>query len=308
MSSPKKILVTAATGYQGAGTIHHCLAAGHNVYALVRDPSCEKVKRIQLMGAKLVKGDFNDPDSLRVAMRGMDGVFLNLPTQLGADAARNVVTAARESPTVLTMVASTVVKAGQHESFPRWSPQWSMYKYWLEKDAVEKCVRNAGFQYWTIVQPARFLQNLLPPDHTIYYPGFDKDKTIRVAFKPEAGIPWIDARDVGVVATAALSQPEKYTGRHIDLAVESLTIREFADKIETSIGSPVEVHYYTDDEIAAMPNTIVVDAEIWACEVPHDNAVEASREFSLNSVDNFLREYKNLLQSVVGTVHEGNGS
>ncbi|RYP07175.1 hypothetical protein DL765_009249 [Monosporascus sp. GIB2] len=205
------------------------------------------------------------------------------------------------------MIASTVVKAGQHESFPRWAPQWSMYKYWLEKDAVEKCVRNAGFQYWTIVRPTRFLQNLLPPDNIIYYPGFDKDKTIRTAFEPEASIPWIDARDVGVVAAAAFSQPEKYSGRHIDLAVESLTIRQFADKVETSIGSPVEVHYYTDNEIAAMPNTVVVDAEIWACEVPHGNAVEASREFGLNSVDNFLQEHKDLLQSAVGAAREGKG-
>jgi len=37
------------------------------------------------------------------------------------------------------------------------------------------------------VQPARFLQNLLPPDRNIYFPGFDKDKVFRVAFTPVDG-------------------------------------------------------------------------------------------------------------------------
>ncbi|RDL38317.1 uncharacterized protein BP5553_02657 [Venustampulla echinocandica] len=296
MSSPKKILVTAATGAQGTGTVHHCLQAGHEVYALVRDTSSEKAKGLQQQGATLIKGDLDDPESLEVAMRGMNAVFLNLPAQAGAQAAKNVITAARASPTVSVMIASSVVRAGQHETFPRWGPEWSMYNYWLTKDDVEKYVRNAGFKYWTIVRPARFLQNFLPPNRNIYYPGFEKDSTFRVAFTPEAKIAWIDARDVGVVAAAAVSQPQKYTGRHIDLAAESLTIQEYANKIGDFMSMTIKVHYYTDEEIAAMPSTIMADAQIWTCEVPSDDAAEASKEFNLTSVEKFLQENENLLK------------
>lgn len=296
MSSPRKILVTAATGPQGTGTVYHCLQAGHEVYALVRDPSTEKAKALQQQGAKLVKGDFDEPASLEVAMQGMTAVFLNLPVGTGLESAKNVIAAARASPTVSTMIASTVVKAGEHESFPRWGPEYSSYDYWLTKDAVERAVREAGFKTWTIVRPAWLLQNLLPPMRDIvYFPGFDKDRTLRMAYTPEAKIAWLDSRDVGVVAAAAVSQPEKYSGRHIELAGDALTIQEVADKLGKFIGETVKLHYYTAEELAALPNPRVTDSQIWTCEVPIHDATNATKEFNLTSMDKFLEEYKDLL-------------
>lgn len=291
-----KFLATAATGAQGTGVVHYCLQAGHDVYALVRNPSSEKAQNLQRQGAKLVRGDFDDVDSLHVAMQGMEGVFLNLPSQLGVEAARNVVSAARAAPTISVMIASTVIKAGEHESFPRWGPDWSMREYWLTKDEVEKCVREAGFQNWVIVRPARLMQNFLLPEREIYYPGFDKDGVFRVAFSPQTQIAWLDARDVGIVAVVVLSEPYKYTTRHIDLAGECLSIQEYASKVGDFLGTASKVHYYTEVEIAQVPYRIVRDAEIWTSEVPSSDAVLASKEFGLTSVEQFLKDHELLLK------------
>jgi uncharacterized protein YbjT (DUF2867 family) len=87
---------------------------------------------IQQRGAKLVRGDFEDIESLQLAMRGMNSIFLNLAFKQQ----KNVIEAARASHTVLVMIASSVVKASEHKSFPRWGSQWSMYDYWLTKDAL----------------------------------------------------------------------------------------------------------------------------------------------------------------------------
>jgi hypothetical protein len=80
-----------------------------------------------------VRGDFKDIESLQLAMRGRHECCF---PQSGIQAAKNVIEAARASHTVLVMIASSVVKASEHKSFPRWGSQWSMYDYWLTKDAL----------------------------------------------------------------------------------------------------------------------------------------------------------------------------
>ncbi len=68
-----KYLVTGATGFIGAEVARRLLGAGHHVVALVRSPGRAQALRAQ--GAELALGDVTDPDSVRRAMTGADGVF-----------------------------------------------------------------------------------------------------------------------------------------------------------------------------------------------------------------------------------------
>ncbi|ORY58735.1 NAD dependent epimerase/dehydratase [Pseudomassariella vexata] len=278
MSSSTKVLVTTATGNQGAGVVRHCLKAGHEVHALVRDPSSPAAKALAELGATLVQGDLDDPNSLQSAMRNMDAVFLNLPSSLNRtealQRAKNTISAARSSPTVSAMVCSTAVKTGQHETFTAWGPQHPMYDYWLSKHAIENLVRSAGFLHWTIVRPTHLLQNFQSPLSTFCFPGFAQDRVLRVAYKPTTKLAFVDAADVGIVVAAAISYPEKYSGREIDLAVDELTIGELAQKISKALGTEVKVEFYSDEKVKLM-----------------QQMVEASnKEFSLRSVDEFFAE------------------
>ncbi len=68
-----KYFVTGATGFVGGVLVKKLREQGHEVHASVRDP--DKAKDLQALGVKLFKGDVTDKESMREAMRGVDGVF-----------------------------------------------------------------------------------------------------------------------------------------------------------------------------------------------------------------------------------------
>ncbi|KAK4164314.1 hypothetical protein QBC43DRAFT_317936 [Cladorrhinum sp. PSN259] len=305
MTSKKTILVTGATGNQGSGVIKHCLAAGHNVHALVRDPSSAKSKALETSGAVLIQGTYDDDiRSLTRAFSGVETVFyvpVNSPKGLHGrefdiQRSRNVINAARLSGSVKQFIVSTSIRTGQHSKLPGWGEQHPMYDYWLTKHAIEELVRSAGFESWTILRPAHFLQNLCLPVREFIFSGFnknDKVPVLRTAWKAETKIAWIDVGDEGRVVVAALADPDKFHGREIDLAVEVLTPFELAAKIGRVLGKEVKVHHYTEKEQeellkAASP---IIAGQRWANDVSAEmgDVTDAGRDFELTSVDEFLR-------------------
>src|SRR5512145_1378893 len=69
------ILVTGATGKQGGATARALLGRGHRVRALTRHPDGEKARALAALGVEIVKGDFDDPASLRRPLDGVWGMF-----------------------------------------------------------------------------------------------------------------------------------------------------------------------------------------------------------------------------------------
>ncbi|KAK5997953.1 hypothetical protein PT974_00321 [Cladobotryum mycophilum] len=246
------------------------------------------------MGAKLVIGDFDNKDALRLATHDMDAVFFteSLTGDWVGDLQRgtNVIEAARASPTVSTMIVSTAFKTGQHETFPSWGPDYTMRQYWLSKQAIESRVRDAGFKHWTIMRPVHFLQNLKASKSSITFPGLAEDRILRVAWKPDTKITWIDAADAGIVVAAALSDPEKYHGKELDLAVEALTVGQLATKLSKALGTDVKVHFLSEEELEELSKqgSPLPAAQQWANEVAGEDALREATGLSLTSVDEFL--------------------
>src|SRR5947209_103745 len=73
-SSQKLVLVAGATGRLG-GLVDVLLARGHAVRAMTRDLDSEGAAPLRRIGAELVFGDFDDPQSLERAASGADAVF-----------------------------------------------------------------------------------------------------------------------------------------------------------------------------------------------------------------------------------------
>src|SRR5919112_6390853 len=92
----QKILVTGATGNVGWWVVRELRERGATVRAFVRDPG----KASAMLGddIELAVGDFDDSESLRLALEGVDGIFLacsNQPHQVEYEIA--VIEAAREA-------------------------------------------------------------------------------------------------------------------------------------------------------------------------------------------------------------------
>src|SRR5262249_61196748 len=71
----RTILVSGATGRQGGAVVRALLALGYPVRGLTRNLDSEKARALAALGVTLVKGDLDDPASLRAAVEGAYGVF-----------------------------------------------------------------------------------------------------------------------------------------------------------------------------------------------------------------------------------------
>jgi nucleoside-diphosphate-sugar epimerase len=65
--------LTGATGFVGGALTRHLRARGHDVVAIVRDPS--KAAALREMGVDVRAGDVTNSGSMRAPMTGVDGVF-----------------------------------------------------------------------------------------------------------------------------------------------------------------------------------------------------------------------------------------
>ncbi|KAL1862683.1 hypothetical protein Daus18300_008481 [Diaporthe australafricana] len=296
MESSKRILVICATSTQGRGCIRRCVELGLDVSAFARDPSSTVAKELQDQGAHLIRGDLDDPDSVRAAMMDIDTVIFIHPDlsnlELDVQRATRVVAAARAAPRVSMMVATTAVNTGRHESIPGWGPQYPMHDYWILKNTVEDLVRGAGFKHWVIIRPATFFKVFQRPIRDFCFPGFDQDLTLRVAYDPSVKLALIDGGDVGAVAASVTTQPQKYSAREIDLAAEALTMDVLASKLSHRLKKKVTIHFYDQDELlqrAKQPGgALVLASQQWQAQVHSDDAVESGKEFQLASFDDFL--------------------
>lgn len=72
-----KIFLTGGTGFIGLRLVDKCLAEGWEVLALVRHPDGPLARALAEMGARCIKGDILDVESLRAGMSGADMVIHN---------------------------------------------------------------------------------------------------------------------------------------------------------------------------------------------------------------------------------------
>ena len=72
-------LVMGITGKVGGATAKHLLAQGREVRALVRHR--EKAAKWADQGVQLVEGDWNDSAAIEMALKGVEGAFVMLPSE-----------------------------------------------------------------------------------------------------------------------------------------------------------------------------------------------------------------------------------
>ena len=140
--------------------------------------------------------------------------------------AENILSAAKQAG-IKHVVYSTVLKTGQHKSFPGWDDEKSkMAWYWLSKDKIENAVRGGGFERWTILRPGYFMTNLVLPVSTFMYPELAVEGVFRSAYKAETRLELVDPEDLGAVVGGILRDGEKWNGRELDVVGEERSVEE----------------------------------------------------------------------------------
>ena len=209
----KTIAVLGATGAQGGGVVRALQQQGKfRVRGLTRDPD-----KAGGLADETVVADLTQPETLSAAFDGAYGVFANTNSFAGPDV----------DEVAQGTAAVEAAKAAGVEHFV-WSTLPDVAEisggafdvaHFADKAAVDKVVEDAGFRWFTFVEPPFYYQNLTGPLY-VPQPGPDGTPTWSQPMKPDArGIHMGDITELGNVVSGAFQHPDEVGhGQHLSLA------------------------------------------------------------------------------------------
>ncbi|MER6360618.1 NmrA family NAD(P)-binding protein [Kitasatospora sp. NPDC001527] len=236
------ITVMGASGATGGATLRSLTALGIPVRALSRDPERlldgldAPVRRM----VQAVAADAADPDSMRAALRGTRQLFLTMengPRQVEYEL-RTVDLAALESVEHIVKVSAPAAEPDSPVAVSR------------GHHVIEERLRASGIPT-TVLRPYAFMQKLL-----LLAPGIAAAGLIHGAMG-SARCNYVDCRDIGDVAAAALVRPGAAGGSIALTGGRAYSHPELAGLLSTLLGRPVQ---YVDLPPAQMHAHLVARA------------------------------------------------
>jgi uncharacterized protein YbjT (DUF2867 family) len=213
VANKRKILVTGATGQQGGALARLLLQKKHEVYALIRntEPESAKAQNLRNLGAKIIKGDLDNPESLKQATNGVDSVFLmgtwvEVGTEGETRRGKMMVDIVKEKK-IEHLVYSSVVNADKNTGIPHFE---SKYK-------VEQHIKNSGIPY-TIIGPTFFMDNLLSYSRAGLQQG-----QLALPLSPSLILQQSALENIAEFFALVLERRNSFLGKRIDITSDELT-------------------------------------------------------------------------------------
>jgi uncharacterized protein YbjT (DUF2867 family) len=206
MSKKLKVLVTGATGNTGSLLVPALLSAGVDVRIFVRNEA--KAKPLKDLGAEVVLGDLDQPETILSAVKNVDKIYLltwNGETQL--EQAKNVIDAAKKSgnPHII-----------RHSM---WGPENS--RIIKQGYKIEEMLKASGLP-WTILKPTFYMQNTMMAAQTI-----SSDGVIYWDMK-DGKLGMIDVRDIADTAFEVITGEGHENKSYILTGPEAISFNDVA--------------------------------------------------------------------------------
>ncbi|MCW5873665.1 MAG: NmrA family NAD(P)-binding protein [Anaerolineales bacterium] len=210
------ILVTGASGKTGRAVLAALQAEGAATRALVR-------REQPLPADEVLQGNMADAAAMAAALAGAEAVYFIAPNMFPNEAELGAawITAAKAAG-VRRFVYHSVL-------FPQIE---AMPHHW-QKLRVEEALIQSGLEF-TILQPASYMQNILP-----YLDAMRERGEYRVPYSPQAQFSPVDLDDVAAVAARVLLEPGHRGGVYALAGPETLSSAEIAGQVAAHIGRPV---------------------------------------------------------------------
>lgn len=238
------ILVTGSTGRIGAQIVTQLAASGASVRALTRTPE----KADFPAGVTAVRGDLLDADAMRLALVGVNTLFLlvsNAPDELTQ--AINTLGLAREAG----------VKGIVYLSVTR-SAEYTDVSHFTAKHAVERMIEQMDLPA-TVLRPSYFFQN----DATLKDPLTKAG--LYVAPVGEKGVAMVDVRDIADAAVIELLRRDRASAALPRASYElsgpdALTGTSLANIWSEALGREVR---YAGGDLDAFEKAVKTKAPAW---------------------------------------------
>lgn len=259
MKHDKVILVTGATGNQGGAVARELLSKGYSVRALTRNPEGEKAKALAALGAEIMKGNYDEPQSLEPALDGVWGVFgVQNTWEAGIEGeeeqGKRLAELARKKG-VYHYVYTSVGSAHRETGIPHFENKWR----------IEEKVRSLGFPSYTILRPVFFMENFVS---SWFKPGILEGK-LNVGIKASTPLQMIAVEDIGKFGLLAFEQHEKMKGVELDIAGDVLTMPKAADILGKALGRKVKFVEVPKEEVRKWSDDFAIMLE-WFDRVGYD--------------------------------------
>ena len=266
------ILVTGATGNQGGAIAHQLLSSGCRVRVMTRNPQSAASKTLAAMGAELVKGDFDDPESLEYALKGVWGAY-SVQNAWTAGVAAEEEYGKRFAEIARKMdighfVYSSVGSAHRNTGIPHFDNKWR----------IEEKIRSLRFPSYTILRPAFFMENFASP---WFKPEEGK---LKIALKPETVLQMIAVNDIGKFGLLVFVNHEEMNGAEIDLAGDQRTMPETAEIIGRAMGRNIQFERTPIEEARKISEDTAIMFE-WFDNVGYCADIEGlERQYDINFI------------------------
>ncbi len=244
MISASRILVFGATGQQGGSVARALLNRGWPVRIMVRNPSSQASLALREAGAEVVAGSFDDSAAIRRAMTGAYGVFSVQPSSPGGTVSDE--DEVRYGKTIARLAVECGVQHLIYSSGSAAGDTPTGVAHYDTKAEIEGYIRSLPVAY-TIVRPATFMELLMMP-------GFGLDEgRFNFFMRPEGAMQMIAVDDIGKIVAAIYAEPERFTGKTVEIAGDRVTGRQLETLFSKAAGRPVPYSRFSDAVLEANP-------------------------------------------------------
>jgi uncharacterized protein YbjT (DUF2867 family) len=280
------LLVTGATGNVGKAVLNELAGQPIAVRAFTRDPGKLTVRASNI---EVVQGDPSDIESVQRAFDGIEAAFLASSFSPQMSVLHTKLLGAAKAAGVQRVVQLSGIGANSEICCAR-------ALRWLGQ--LEKLAQTSGLQV-TYLRPTFFMQNLLQFGGSVASQGL-----IAGPFR-DGQWTWVDARDVGAVAAAALLD-DSHAGRTYTITgTESLSYAQVAERLGQVLDKSVRYVDITANETrgrlqAAGLSPVMIEAtlELWdACasnliNVAPNDVVQRVTGRAPRSLEQFATDYR----------------
>jgi uncharacterized protein YbjT (DUF2867 family) len=233
----ESILVTGATGNIGSEVVKELLSDAPDVSIKAAARSSQNVKKVKSDArVKVIQIDYNEPETVREALNGVDKLFLLTPdVPNAADLASNVVIEAKKAG-IKQIVKQSVMGAA------------------LESDVgtmrlhrqVEKFIEQSGISF-TFLRPNEFMQNFV----NFHSPSIKGSNAFYIPLE-DAKVSLVDVRDIAAVAVKSLIDEDKHKNKtYLITGPEALSYHEVAEILSNTTGRKINYVNISDEEARA---------------------------------------------------------
>ncbi|KAK0636680.1 hypothetical protein B0T17DRAFT_519664 [Bombardia bombarda] len=255
MSSTPTVFVCGATGSTGLNLVRQLRELNWTVHATVRDPSSPAAQTLASQGVSLTPGDWDNEAALAASIAGCTMLFLN--TVIGfSDTSREreqvaSILSIAKAAGVRQVIYNSSLIIDRLEELPTFDPDNIMGQSLLSKRAIEQLLKAAGFDFWTILRGASYMENFLGKKAAFMYGGLVKTGVWNFALRPDDKLPLIDTNDIAKFAVAAFQDPERFNKKDVELSTDLMTPGEIMAVMSKATGREFKFVPMTEEEVEA---------------------------------------------------------